>query len=129
MKKTIKIDEKHIEKLQTAINEAQGKAKERTINAKEMIDFCNQVFSYIGITKKAFNGCKLTADINAQQFPNAYKYIPQSTQFKAEYKNGCWYLLDVYRNRMDRTCRAAFISLTDEAKVDILKVKSVMYND
>ena len=128
MKKLIKIDEKHLEKLQAAIDEAQGMAKVRRIDAEDMIAFCNRVFAFVGITKKALNGCKLKADIHAQSFPNSYRYAPESTQFNAEYRNGCWYLLDVYRGRMDRTYRVAFLSLTEEAKEAIIQSKSVMYD-
>lgn len=98
-----------------AIQEAEGKATARTITAEDIARTLIRIEDSLNISKKAMDGIKVTADINSQKFPKAYKYTPESTHFKAEYKNGSWRLTDIYRAE----CKLSFhihIEHTDGSK-------------
>ena len=66
-------------------------------------------------------GVRAKLDINAQDFPNAYKYIPESTIAFLEHTGRAWALMDVRRDSAEIANRAARIELTDEAREWILK--------
>lgn len=102
MKKAIKITTENADKINDAIIAAEGRARVRCISAEGIEKACAKAFDHFDITKKALEGVKISVDIHAQHFPNAYKYTPESTQFCAVYKRGAWYLTDIYRG----VCRA-----------------------
>lgn len=126
--KAIRIDSAHIEKIQAAIDAAQCKARVRCITAQEVLRFCDRVASHLSITKKAMNRVRFTADLNAQLYPSAYRGIPQSTVFCAEYRRNCWYLTDVFRGNQYSTRRVSLVTLTDDAKAAILESASAIYD-
>jgi len=80
------------ELIESELSKIQSKSKVRTLMTFEVADT-------LKITKKAMNGISVIIDVNAQSFPSAYKYIPQSTIFEAVYKNGSWRVTDIYRGR------------------------------
>lgn len=114
----IKIDTLHAEKLQAAIAAAEGRAHARTISPADMIAACDAITVRLAISKRALEGTTAEVDINAQKFPNAYKYAPQSTIFSAIYKRGAWYLTDVHRGLC--TTIEVRLHLNDAAKVAII---------
>lgn len=81
-----------------AIKAAEGRATVRTITAEDIALYLIEVEKTLALKKAYMNGVSVSVDLNAQAFAKAYKYTPESTQFKAEYKNGSWRLTDVYRN-------------------------------
>lgn len=56
----------------------------------------------LGITHKALKGVKVKIDPNAQTFPSAYKYTPESTQFNAEFDGKEWKITRIYRDTCGR---------------------------
>lgn len=107
-----------ISKLSESIREAEGRATARTITANGIILELLDITEKLHISKKAMNGIKLYCDMNAQTFPGAYKYIPQSTVFEAEFRNGSWRIAEVKRD----TCGTARVRIihTEESKAAIL---------
>lgn len=105
-------------KLEDAIREAEGRATARTITANGIILELLDITEKLHISKKAMNGIKLYCDTNAQSFPGAYKYIPQSTVFKAEFRNGSWRITEVKRD----TCGTTRVRIihSEESKAAIL---------
>lgn len=114
------IDEAHSAKLQAAIDVAQGKAKVRTIDAGDIILECERVGNRLDIPKSHMDGISFSADINAQNFPSAYKYIPASTIFNAQYHGGKWYLVGVSRETTRRAGHGVQVKLTDVARESVL---------
>ena len=107
------------EKLMAEIKTAEGRARVRTLDAEDICKAIREVEDRLnGITKKAMKGIVFVYDVNAQTFPNAYKGIPESTLFKAEFDGKEWRIVDIWRG----TCRnkSAHITLTEEAKKAIL---------
>lgn len=101
------------------LDEVQKRCSARCISAEQIIDTLYRIQTQLGISKKAMNGIWVDVDINAQTFPGAYKGIPESTRFVAEFKNGTWRLTDVKRERT-RTHGRAIIHHTDASRQAIL---------
>lgn len=121
MFKQIIIDQAHAEKLTEAIKAAEGRATARTITAEDVIKECDRqlVRLYgLGASLDELDGTEIRVDINAQDFPNAYKYIPESTHFCATFSGKKWRLTYVCRN----TCRKnrGSVKVPEAAKKSIM---------
>ena len=107
--------------LLSRINEAEGKARSRTIAPEDIMEDLSDVESHLRISKTAMKGVTVTINHHAQSFPNAYKKKgnPESTYFTAEHTGNGWKLTRIYRG----TCLAtkARITLTDEAKAAVIR--------
>lgn len=97
-------------KLEALIKEAEGRATARTITVDDIVDALAEAEEYLAhlATKKDMVGSRVHVDVNAQHFPRAYKYIPESTHFVAEVTKSGWKVLSVNRSicktvRMDFT--------------------------
>jgi len=123
----IRIDATHAEKINAAIKAAEGKATARKITADDIIDCVDRINRHLGIPKCKMDGCAAYCDVNAQRYPNAYRGIPQSTQFRAENIRGNWYLTDVSRCNQTGTV-AVLLDLTDAAKAAILEAAACIRN-
>lgn len=117
--------EKTINALQEAIKEAEGRATARKISYHDIFTRIEAVEGKLKITKKAMNGIKICCDPNAQDFPKAYKYTPESTHFVAEYKNGSWRITNIFRDVCGK--HDIKIELTEEAEKAILENYRVMW--
>lgn len=107
--------------LSDAIKEAEGRASARCITATDIIDELTAVERGLRIPKKSTVGVSVVVDANAQDFPNAYKYTPTSTWFRAEYTSTGWKVTDIYRGETARYNAKYRIKLTDEAKTRIIE--------
>ena len=99
--KSIIICEKNREAIENMISEAEGKATARCLTFKDLTFRIAQLETALGIAKKDMEGLKYDLDDNAQNFPYAYKYRPDSTHAVIERTSGKWRLVKVYRY----TCR------------------------
>jgi len=85
------INEANAAKIMESFKAAQGRATARTIDSfhelEEIIAGIEERLE--GITKTAKDGTMINYNFQ-QHFPNAYKYIPDSTQFTLIYKRGAW---------------------------------------
>lgn len=107
-------------KLSDAIKAAEGRAKERTADAVGILSAIGEIEKRLNITKKSLDGVKITVDINAQDFPRAYKYTPNSTIFEAVFRGGKWRITDIYRSRTHAAGRGTVVQLTEAAKAAII---------
>lgn len=110
--------------LSVAIEEAEGRARVRTIRADEIANELAGIESALRIPKKYLEGISVSVDLNAQGFPKAYmtasKMPPQSTIFYAVYKSGSWRVVDICRGNCRPSSRKTEVILTDEAKKAIV---------
>jgi len=114
--------------LENAIKEAEGRATLRTIQAKTILIVLNDIdYRFAFASKKSREGLKINVDYNAQDFPNAYKYTPESTHFTAEYKNGSWRITGVYRDRCRRSGNEYLITMPDQLKEALIAHYSTAY--
>lgn len=119
----MKINVTATEKLAQAIVEAEGRATVRTITAQavqEWIKVVERKLADRGITKANWVGMKFRIDINAQYFPNAYRYCPEATVYELERFASGWFVTAIRRD----TCTIHKISLlsklTEEQTADVL---------
>lgn len=101
-------------KLTEAIETVEGKAVVRKIDAQDIICALMEVNDFLSISKKAMVGTRVRIDCNAQNFPNAYKWVPQSTIFLAEFTKSGWTVTDIYRGTAMR--KKVFMLMSDTAK-------------
>lgn len=117
----IKVTEQNRAKIEEAIAAVQSKARVRTISADTVFDYCERLKdTYRMIPKIRLNDSRFHIDANAQNFPNAYKGIPESTQFVLVYKNSYFYLVDVLRTRTSGESFEITAGLSDGAKTALL---------
>ena len=106
--------------LSAAIKEAEGRATARTISANDIVSRLKEIEKGLNIPKKNMNGVSVDVDENAQDFPRAYKYTPESTHFYATFKGGAWIITGIERARCKRDSQKITITLTEEAKAAII---------
>lgn len=103
-----------------AIRAAEGRAKERRINVECILDAIHDVEDLLNINKKAMEGITVDCDPNAQHFPRAYKYIPESTQFTIKFEHDKWWLTDIRRENC-RNTKKAVIHHTEASKAALIE--------
>ena len=114
-----------ITELEKAINEAQSKARARTITTSTIINTLAKIQKQLDIPKKSMKGIKISVDYYAQKFPSAYKGIPESTHFSAEHDGRHWRITNVYRAKC-RYSGEVIINHTEESKKAIINRFSVL---
>jgi len=112
----IRICEENRDKLQAALNDAQGNSRERTITVDDIINSIKDVEEELKIPKKYMVGIKVVSDQRCQNFPNAYKYTPYSTQYGMERTAIGWFLTWVERKPTKRAGNYYNLELTEAAK-------------
>lgn len=120
MKKEIIVKESNKEAITAAIKEAEGRATVRTITYEKIAMACKTIENQLGIPKKYMKDVSAYVDINAQDFPNAYRFIPQSTQFRVYYTGKDWKLTSIYRDKTERLNGMFRLNLTPDAEKAIL---------
>lgn len=108
-----------------AIRAAEGRAKERRINIECILDAINDVEELLNINKKAMEGISVDCDPNAQHFPKAYKFTPESTQFTIKFEHNKWWLTDIRRENC-RNTKKAVIHHTEASKAALIDRLSVI---
>lgn len=114
-------------KLEAGLSEVQSDCKARLLsldNLLECIELAENVIFGYGwhkITKKDLEGTRVLLDPHAQDFPNAYKYIPESTQAEVVYTRGTWRIAEVSRDICKAGKHECTIYLSDSAKSAIIK--------
>ena len=123
--KQIIADQKHIEKIREALDEVQGKATARTLTAEKILSILDSITKKLGIPKTSMEGVSVFYT-GAETFPNAYKYTPYSTHFRAAYRNRHWVIVSIERNICPNREDNAYVALTDAAKDALEKRFSLM---
>lgn len=117
----ILINEKNADKINAAIKEAEGRASVRTVTFTEVMKSVKHIEMTLGIPKTKMVGIIADVDYHAQNFPNAYKYTPESTHFCMERKNSGWVLIHVSRETTRRMTQGYRLTLTETAKAAIIE--------
>lgn len=122
----IAITEKNIDRINEAIKKAEGRATARTVTAKDILKAVEDLEHKLGILKKDMEGITAVIDVNAQDFPRAYKYTPDSTIVEIVRKKSGWSLVDVERDWTRSTKHKYAVKLTPEAEQAIIDSKRFM---
>ena len=112
----IRICKENRDKMQKALDAVQLRSKERTITVDDIIYSVKDVEDELKIAKKAMIGVKVESDQCCQDFPNAYKYTPYSTQYGMERTSSGWFLTWVDRKPTKRFGNTYNLTLTEGAK-------------
>ncbi len=112
----IRIDANNTDKLNDAIKEAEGKATARRLIVPEILRRVEDLQAKLDtlMKKKDQIGISASIDVNAQTFPSAYKYTPESTCFSVEKTSSGWFMNGI--RRATCTNREVSLGLTDEQK-------------
>lgn len=115
------IKESNRAKIEAMIKAAEGRATMRTITFENIVDAIARIEKKLDIPKTKMTGIRADVDVNAQNFPNAYQYRAESTQFYMIRKASGWDLTEVTRYYTRRAGHQIQLVLTDEAKEAILE--------
>lgn len=115
------IKDENRDRIEAELEKVQGKCRERLITYKGICDVLKEVENELAIPKKALKGVRVDIDWNAQHFAKAYKYTPESTQFRAVHTGTAWKLTYVVRCACRVPSKGHLVTLTDEAKAAIIK--------
>lgn len=118
-------DEKMLDALQKAINDAEGRARERKLNCHDIFYYLEKVGAKLNITKRAMEGTEVVVNSNAQDFPKAYKWTPEATYFDAIFQCGKWRVTRIYRDACGN--KHVKIKLSETAKVAIITTHSFIW--
>ena len=101
MKTAIRVMQSNLNKIEAKVDFMQSAAKVRTITGIAILSTIKEIENRLSsiLHKKDWHGLSFTVDDNAQKFPSAYKYVPESTIYKLEYRKSGWYLIWVMRSR------------------------------
>ena len=111
-----------------AIKEAEGRATARTITEQDVQDWAEKVEKHLeGLLPKAHRiGVVARIDEHAQQFPNSYKYTPESTKFDIKRFPSGWFLVNVFRGATNGSTGECTIQYTDKQKEKIIETVSII---
>lgn len=117
------VNEKNKEKINAAIKAAEGRATARTIKFYDIECAIERIEKKLGIPAAHMRGIRALVDVNAQKFPAAYNFTPESTHFRLERFASGWAVTDIWRGRTEGPKKTYQMILTDEAKEAIINSK------
>ena len=121
--KPVIVKDSNREKIAAWIDHAEGRATARTITYDTIIHAVEKIENDLGIPKAHMIGIKANCDMNAQSFPSAYKYTPESTQFGLEYTSSGWKVTWIRRDVCwNVSSKHIKLSLTDDAKAALIRL-------
>lgn len=102
----------------SALDAVQARCTARTITAKDIVQAIKEIEERLDMvsTKKDAVGTIAHVDYNAQHFPNAYRYIPESTQVTLVLKSSGWTLTHIIRNACKSPANRIVLTLTEATK-------------
>jgi len=116
------VNEKNRDKINEAVKAAEARASARCIDYDRIVGAIDTIDDKLGISKANQVGIRAVVDYWAQ-FPSAYKYTPESTQFAMVRMPSGWAITDIYRDRTKAPSKAIELTLTEKAKTAIIKAR------
>lgn len=121
----MKINVENTEKLENALQEAQGRATARTLGVEDVLKYLKRVEDRIGVGKTALKGTKVHFT-GAEKFAKAYQYVPESTHFEAVHNGKTWFVTLITRDTCPNRWDKIDVELSDITKDAVLKSLSRM---
>lgn len=118
MKKERKIYVSETERLQSAIDQAEGRATQRCLSAGECRERLER-YNLCGMPKCRLKGCKVTVHGSNERMPQSYKYPAQCTQVSFIHDGKDWVFSGAKRDNIQvhtSSCHGLEYSMTDAAK-------------
>lgn len=107
-------------KIAAALEAVQGRCTARTIDCDDIRNAIAQMESFFGIPKCKLDGLRADCDVNAQTFPNAYRFAPESTVFTVENRKGKWYITSIRRAPTYPPTRAVQVRHMSDSMADAI---------
>lgn len=117
---SIIVSEKNRERIDKAIEEAEGRATVRCLTYAAVLVAIERIEARLDLPKARMEGVSFHVDTWAQDFPNAYEYTPVSTQFNLTLSKGKWRISDIGRASVQRAGRKCQCIEMPEAMKDAL---------
>ena len=115
------LNHKHDAEVQSLLDKANYLARTRTVDIDDVYDAVYILErKFEDCTRKSLEGLTVNVDLNSQDFPNAYRGIPMSTQFVLGYEKRSWRLLRAERSRCGEFKRYD-VRLTDAMREELLR--------
>ncbi|HBO1051873.1 TPA: hypothetical protein ACKPYC_001450 [Pseudomonas aeruginosa] len=99
----MKIKVRNKEKLSSAIEQVEARARVRCISVKDVEDAVKHIEKKLSavLFKKDWVGLSFSVSPHCGQMPSSYKGTPEATKFKLERSASGWVVVDVSRGYMD----------------------------
>jgi hypothetical protein len=115
------LNHKHDVEIQSQLDKANHLARTRTINIDDVYSAVATLErKFEDCTEKSKEGLTVHVDLNSQDFPNAYRGVPMSTQFVLVYEKRSWRFVYAERMRCGESKRYD-VTLTDAMREELLK--------
>lgn len=114
------INGKHAEKLNTELEIVQKRSRVRTISGSEVVEILSDVTQKLQIPKSRMKNIEVFYS-GAEHFPSSYKYIPESTHFKAVHNGRYWVVTNISRRPCPNRLNNIRLIMPDDARKAILK--------
>lgn len=105
--------------LDMVLEDIQKRTTVRNIDSAHIIEWLYDYTQELNIPKKYMDGITVRVNLNAQKFPSAYKYTPESTWFMATYKSGSWRVIGIIRDTCTNCGRK--VTLPEEAQKALVR--------
>lgn len=117
----MKINVKNEKQINEALNQVNAKVRNADHQSvKAIVWQIEKKLQEKGLPKKLWEGLSFFGDINAQSFPNAYKWTPESTQFKLQRFASGWFMVDAQRMHCKERMVTMACALNDEQKQAVI---------
>lgn len=115
------LNHKHDAEIQLQLDKANHLARTRAVNVDDVYGAVATLErKFEDCTKKSMEGLTVNVDLNSQDFPNAYRGVPMSTQFTLVYEKRSWRFVRAERSRCGEFKRYD-VTLTDAMREELLK--------
>ena len=115
-------------RIEAALEAVQGKSRTRTVTFDDIAKELKDVEDWFSIPKTALKGVKVSIDKHAQNFPNAYRGRPESTQVEAIYTGTAWKITDIRRGYTRAKGHVVeSLELPEKAIEEVLKQYQVLW--
>ena len=114
------VSEKNRERIVKAIKEAEGRSTARCLIYASVLVAIERIEARLSLPKARMEGVSFHVDTWAQDFPNAYEFIPMSTQFNLTLSKGKWRISGIGRASVQRAGRKCQCIEMPEALKDAL---------
>lgn len=115
------LNRKHDAEVQSQLDKANYLARTRTVDIDDVYDAVYILErKFKDCSRKSLEGLTVNVDLNSQDFPNAYRGVPMSTQFTLVYEKRSWRFVRAERSRCGEYKRYD-VTLPDAMREELLK--------
>ena len=115
------LNHNHDAEVQSLLDKANYLARTRTVDIDDVYDAVYILErKFEDCTRKSLEGLTVNVDLNSQDFPNAYRGVPMSTQFTLVYEKRSWRFVRAERLKCGEYKRYD-VTLPDAMREELLK--------